>query len=269
MYIRFKKKWYNVKIKNAFKIWKRQVLLMLRRIKRFALRMFDVFKKDLLVLLFSIIGYVLFVVYVQIKSMNTPILESIWGTKAEVFTVFVVVALNAFITYERGWRKHIREWYWVYIEYMWKCEEYIREFNKILDIYTDYICLKNKEGFNDLKIFYENSYKDIKVEKLNSMVKVIKQLNNDNKELRSKVYNNEYLKNKKEFENSYNYFLNISSTLLEKIEEKNLDIEEDIFKLYGSLYYIIVDISMLWRTEVNLDKEIVKILIQNGCDINM
>ena len=103
-------------------------------------------------------------------------------------------------------------------------------------------------------MFCENSYKDIKVEKLNSMVKVIKQLNDDNKKLRSQVYNNEYLKNKKQFENSYNYFINISSTLLEKIEEKNLDIEEDILKLYESLYYIIVDISMLWRTEVNLDK---------------
>ena len=129
MKVRYKSEKYDVKFKNAIGIWKRKILLYLRRLKRFGLRILHVFKKDLMILFFAIIFYVLIVIVIECKIMQKGILNAIWDTKAEVFTVFIVVAMNSIISSERSWRQKIRKWHDVYTDNLFYFEENIKDLN--------------------------------------------------------------------------------------------------------------------------------------------
>ena len=66
--------------------------------------------------------------------MNISLLQSLWGTKAEVFTVFVVVSVNSIISYERNWRKNIRNWHDIYVDFMYDFEKDIKELNNSIGL---------------------------------------------------------------------------------------------------------------------------------------
>ena len=269
MNVKYKNTKYKVNFKNALKIRWRQALLLARRLKRILLRMLEVFKKDLIVLLIAIIGYVLFVVIIQNMCTECSILESIWSTRAEVFTVFGVVALNAFISYERGWRKSIREWYWVYSKYLMKFEFCIIELNSALRIENNGFILRTNESFKDFQQSFENmlSSKN-EIDKI-GLQKVLTRINNECLELKNMVNKDEYFQYKSNFNSIQEMFQEYIVYLSNRISYDEQDISYvDLLRVYEYMYEIIAITRRLWRTEINLDNEIMEILKCSGYNVS-
>lgn len=263
MKVKYKKEKYNVNLKNAIDIWKRKILLILRRIKRFGLRVLYVFKKDLIILFIAIICYILVVVIIEYKLMNKNLIEAIWNTRSEVFTVFVVVAMNSIISFERNWRQSIRKWHEVYTDNLYYFEKDIRELNTAagVNIKATYNMLYTRELYQKFESEIRQSV--IKENDINKDVisKILTRMERETEELKENVDKNSFMQEK------YGFIWNFRSlqdniydlkNKLDNIEEIN--IKEKLLLIYNDLYYMISYTRRIWRTEINLDREIIKIL---------
>lgn len=268
MNVKYKNIEYKVTLKNALRIWYRKVLLWARRVKRFLLRMLEVFKKDLIVLLIAIIGYVLFVVVIQNMYTDYSILESIWSTRAEVFTVFGVVAFNAFISYERGWQKSIRNWYWTYLKYLMDCERDIGEMNQLAGLDKNEYVVTTNESFEKFKKENFESFSSDNIIDKNEFKKILNRIKDKNIELKNTVNKDEYYQYKYYFNCIYENFQHYLSSLNENLNEEEYFVTyKDILAVDQFIYEIVSIIRKLWRTEINLDNEIMEIL--NNCGYNV
>lgn len=262
MKVKYKKEKYDVKIKDAIKIEKRKLLLLLRRIKRFGLRIINVFKKDLIILFVSIILYVLIVCIVECNFMDKTISKVMWETKEEVFTVFIVVAMNSIIGFERRWRQTIRNWHDIYADNLYCFENDIDDIFKFsgISINKDYNMLYTREFFNR----FENEIRDIKIEKnrinIAKINNTLEKIRNEADELKEEVYKNDFIDNKEEFIWEYRSLKNHTYKLQEMLEDENIDIKKQLIYIINNIYMIISFIRRTWRTEINLDREIINIL---------
>lgn len=267
MKIKYKNTKYNVQLKDWFKIWKRKILLILRRIKRFLLRVLEVLKKDLIILFIAIMFYVLAVIIIECNFMNISLAQSLWGTKAEVFTVFVVVSVNSIISYERNWRKNIRNWHDIYVDFMYDFEKDIKELNNSIGLNSkiSYGMLYTRDLFEK----FEDEIRSIELKDSNFdkiiINNIIIRLERETNELKENVSKNTFLQEK------YGFMWNYKS-LEDKIYDlksrlSNLDkyeLKEKVISIYEDLYYLISYTRRLWRTEINLEREIIKILSKDN-----
>ena len=127
MTIKYKGSKYKVSIIDGIKIHKRILLLKMRRVKRWGERIGDIVKKDLIVLFVLIILDTVTLCIFETKFFEKTIIDCIWESKAEIFTVFIVVALTEIINRERQWRQTIRKWHDVYVDSMYEFEYYIKD----------------------------------------------------------------------------------------------------------------------------------------------
>ncbi len=263
MKVRYKSEKYDVKFKNAIGIWKRKILLYLRRLKRFGLRILHVFKKDLMILFFAIIFYVLIVIVIECKIMQKGILNAIWDTKAEVFTVFIVVAMNSIISSERSWRQKIRKWHDVYTDNLFYFEENIKDLNVAIgmNIKTTYNMLYTIETYKK----FENEIRQaiIEEDKINKskINKTLEKMERNANELKEAFYKNDFMQEKYGFTWNYRSLLDNMYDLREKLDRGEYNnIREKLILIYDDMYYMISYTRRLWRTEINLDREIIEIL---------
>lgn len=262
MKIKYKNEKYNVKTKDAIKIQKRKILLYLRRIKRFGLRILNVFKKDLMILFVAIILYIITVTIIEHKFMQKSIIEIIWGTKSEVFTVFVVVAMNSIIGFERRWRETIRSWHDIYADYQYRFERYIYDlfiFSGI-NIKDEYKMLYTQELLENFKNEVEK--KEIINNQINKnkIIKVLKKIKNELDDLKEYVLKNDFLEDKNKFSWDYQWLKNNIYIVEEKIEDGRTDYKNNLINIINAIYSIISYTRKTWRTEINLDREIIDIL---------
>lgn len=273
MKIKYKNEIYNVKFKDGISISKRKMLLDLRRIKRFGLRILYVFKKDLLFLFIAIILYVLIVSFVEHNLMGRELIESIWNTKSEIFTVFIVVAMNSIINFERNWRKKIREWYYVYLDLLYFFENDIRELNIAVKIknQTYYYVFNTKEVYKKFKEEFCNYIiEDNQINK-NKIIEILAKIEKQVDEVKENFYKNGYM-----IENNFminnDMFIHSCNSLKDAIynfkkildTKQKINIKDNLILIYDNMYYIIVNTRKLWRTEINLDREIINILKINN-----
>ena len=261
MKVKYKNEKYNVKVKDAIKIKKRKILLFLRRIKRFGLRMLNVFKKDLVILFIAILLYVAIVCMVECNIMHKTIVKVIWETKAEVFTVFIVVALFSTISNEREWRRKIRNWHDIYTDNLSSFEYDIYDLLRFSGLNTeiDYNMLYTRELFEKFEKEFRKAELREKInnEKNNNILEKIK---NEIAELKEEVYRNDFIEEKEEFIWEYRFLKNNIYRLQETIEEDAIDIKNELVNVFSSIYIIISFIRRTWRTEIDLDREIIDIL---------
>lgn len=262
MKIKYKNEKYNVKMKDAIKIEKRKILLYLRRIKRFGLRILNVFKKDLMILLIAIILYVIAVIIIEHKFMQKCLLEIIWGTKSEVFTVFVVVAMNSIIVSERRWRQTIRNWHDIYADYQYHFESDIYDLFNFsgINIKNEYKLLYTRELFENFKNEVEK--KEIIENQINrnKVIKVLEKIKNELDDLKEYVLKNDFLEDKNEFSWNYRWLKNYIYKVEEKVEDGETNFKNELINIIGTIYSMISYIRRTWRTEISLDREIIDIL---------
>lgn len=262
MKIKYKNEEYNVKTKDAIRIEKRKILLYLRRIKRFGLRILYVFKKDLMILFVAIILYVIAVTIIEHKFTQKSITEIIWGTKSEVFTVFVVVAMNSIIGFERRWRETIRNWHNIYADYQYRFERDIYDLFSFsgINMKNEYKMLYTRELLQNFKNEVEK--KEIIDNQINrnKIIKVLEKIKNELDDLKEYVLKNDFLEDKDKFSWDYKWLKNKICILEEKIEDGRTDYKNDLIIIIDAIYSIISYTRKTWRTEINLDREIIDIL---------
>lgn len=260
MKIKYKKSKYNVKFKDYFRIKKRQILLFLRRVKRLSQRAYDVFRKDLIILLLLIIAYVTVVCYVESNYTEKSIKRALWDTNPEVFTVFVVVAMSSIISNEREWRKEIRIWHKIYADYLYLFENDIEELSKAAGMSAE--ISQNILYTRDLFDEFEEKIWQSKTEvyNKNKIDTILEKINIEVDELKENYYQNCFWNKEDGFSYEYRNLKENTYKLREKIEYEKSDIKYDLTNIFENLYLLISYTRMLWRTEICLDREIIDIL---------